>query len=139
MSSARGVGMILVDSTVWVDYFAGAPTSQTDYLDKLLGDQPLVVGDVILREVLQGFRSDHDFDEARKALLKFDLVPIVSLSRAIQSAQNYRLLRKKGITVRKTINCLIATYCIDTQTDLLHADRDFDPFEQHLGLGVIHC
>jgi predicted nucleic acid-binding protein len=131
--------MILVDSTVWIDYFNGNRTAQSDKLDTLIGKQDLLVGDLIVTEVLQGFRDDRDFDLARKSLLSFNLVPILSLDRAVRCAQNYRTLRKMGITVRKTIDGLIATYCIETHTDLLHADRDFDPFELHLGLSVIHC
>jgi hypothetical protein len=131
--------MILVDSSVWIDYFNGTPTPQTDYLDNFLGSKPLLVGDLILAEVLQGFRQDRDFEVARSALLKFDPVPILSVSWAVKSAQNFRTLRKKGISVRKTIDCLIATFCIETQTDLLHSDRDFDPFEEYLGLSVVHC
>ncbi len=131
--------MILVDSTVWIDYYNGIITPQSDKLDALIGKQDLLVGDIIVTEVLQGFRDDREFDLARKSLLSFIPVPILSLERAVRSAQNYRTLRKMGITVRKTIDCLIATYCIETHTDLLHDDHDFDPFEQHLGLGVVHC
>jgi hypothetical protein len=131
--------MILVDSSVWIDYFNGTLTPQTDFLDNFLGSQPLLVGDLILAEVLQGFRQDRDFEVARSALLRFDPVPILSVSRAVKSAQNFRTLRKKGITVRKTIDCLIATFCIETQTDLLHSDCDFDPFEEYLGLSIVHC
>ena len=130
--------MILIDSTVWVDYFNGRITPQTNYLDSILTSVPILVGDLILAEVLQGFRQDADFEQARRALSKFEIVSMVSPDLAIQSARNYRTLRKKGITVRKTIDSLIATFCIENSHDLLHNDSDFDPYEQHLGLQVIH-
>jgi hypothetical protein len=129
--------MILVDSSVWIDFFNGASTRETDYLDKILGDQPLLVGDLILAEVLQGFRRNEDFESARRALLSFQVVDMLGPDLAIQSARNYRILRAQGITVRKTIDCLIATYCIETGHSLLHSDRDFDPFEDHFGLNVV--
>jgi predicted nucleic acid-binding protein len=130
--------MILVDSTVWIDYFNGVHTPQTDLLDRLLPVQPILVGDLILGEVLQGFRSDNDFEQARMALSKFTQVNLVTSDLAVQSARNYRALRAQGITVRKTIDCFIATYCIQNHHSLLHSDSDFDPFETHLGLEVIH-
>lgn len=130
--------MILVDSTVWIDYFNGVMTPETDYLDQVLGEQVLLVGDLILAEVLQGFRHDADFNRARQALLSFQTVQMLDPDLAVQSAQNYRTLRSQGITVRKTIDCLIATYCIESGHTLLHSDRDFDPFENSLGLSVVH-
>ncbi len=130
--------MILVDATVWIDYFNGIVTPETDALDRLLGDQPLLVGDLILAEVLQGFRDDQDFEVARQALVSFQQVNMLNADLAVQSARNYRTLRKLGITIRKTIDCLIATYCIEAGVTLLHADRDFTPFETHLGLSVFH-
>ena len=130
--------MILVDSTVWIDYFNGVKTPETDYLDQVLGEQVLLVGDLILAEVLQGFRHDADFNRARQALLSFQTVQMLDPDLAVQSAQNYRTLHTQGITVRKTIDCLIATYCIESGHTLLHSDRDFDPFENSLGLSVVH-
>ncbi|MEW6716768.1 MAG: PIN domain nuclease [Chloroflexota bacterium] len=130
--------MILVDSTVWIDYFNGVVTPETDYLDAILSEQLILVGDIILAEVLQGFHSDSDFEQARLSLGKFQQAHMLNPELAIQSAQNYRTLRKRGITIRKTIDCFIATYCIHTGQDLLHTDSDFDPFEDHLGLRVIH-
>lgn len=130
--------MILVDSTVWIDYFNGASTPQTDYLEMALSRQLILVGDLILAEVLQGFRDDHEFERAQRALAKFECVGMLSPVLAIQSAKNYRILRKMGINVRKTIDCLIATFCIEEQYPLLHSDRDFEPFERYLGLSVIH-
>lgn len=129
---------LLVDSSVWIDYFNGVVSPQTDYLDSLLGKQPILVGDLILSEVLQGFKQQRDFDKARNALLKFTVVEMVGRQIALQSAINYRSLRAKGITVRKTIDCIIATYCLENHHSLLHADRDFDSFETELGLHVIH-
>ncbi len=129
--------MILVDLSVWIDYFIGKATLETGILDQVLGKEPVLVGDIILAEVLQGFRSDADFEAAREALLSFQPVQMLSPELAVQSARNYRALRKTGITIRKTIDCLIATYCIQSGSILLHSDRDFDPFETHLGLKVI--
>jgi len=130
--------VILVDSTVWINYFLGNITPETDYLDSILGNQIIQVGDIILAEVLQGFRSDRDFDQAHQALMHFQPISMLNPDLAVQSAQNYRTLRNQGITIRKTIDCLIATYCIEQSHDLLHSDRDFDPFEMYLGLQVIH-
>lgn len=130
--------MLCIDSTVWVDYFNGRVTPQTDYLDNMLTSVPILVGDLILAEVLQGFRQDSDFEQARRTLSKFETVRMVDPDLAIQSARNDRTLRKKGITVRKTIASLIATYCIEKNHELLHNDNDFGPYEQHLRLQVIH-
>ena len=131
--------MILVDTSVWIDYFNGIETIETNHLDHILGQEPILVGDIILAEVLQGFRTDQDFETARKLLSTFQTVSILNPESAIRSAINYRALRKMGITVRKTIDCFIATFCIDTGSRLLHSDRDFEPFETHLGLAVIHA
>jgi predicted nucleic acid-binding protein len=130
--------MILVDTTVWIDYFNGRITPQTNFLDELLLDQLILVGDIILGETLQGFRSDEDFVTALQALGKLEQVQMLNPELAIQSALNYRALRKKGITLRKTIDCFIATFCIENDHELLHSDHDFDPFEAHLGLSVVH-
>ena len=129
--------MILVDSSVWVDYFRGKSTRQTDKLDILLGHELLAVGDLILAEVLQGFESDRDFKAAQRLLTSLAVVEIGGLELAIQAAKNYRELRRRGVTVRKTVDTLIATRCIENGYDLLHCDRDFDPFVEHLGLTVI--
>jgi hypothetical protein len=130
--------MLLVDSSVWIDYFRGATTPQTDYLHAILSQREIVVGDIILAEVLQGFRSDTDFEAARKALTRFCQVRMLDVDLAVQSAHHYRALRRLGVTVRKTIDCFIATYAIAYGHDLLHSDGDFDPFESHLGLKVLH-
>ena len=130
--------MLLVDSTVWVDYFNGVVSPQTDYLHQALGDQPILVGDLILAEVLQGFRKDADFEKAQRLLGKFTQTSMVNPVLAVKAARNYRLLRQKGVTVRKTIDSLIATYCIEQGHVLLHNDSDFDGYEEYLGLGVVH-
>jgi predicted nucleic acid-binding protein len=106
-------------------------------LDRTLGRDEIIMGDLILAEVLQGFRRERDFNAARAALLKFPVAAMVGGKIAIQSAQNYRLLRALGLTIRKTIDCLIATFCIENHCLLLHNDRGFNPFEQHLGLRVV--
>lgn len=126
--------MILVDSSVWVDYFNGNPTPENDFLDSLLGAEPVAIGDLILAEVLQGFRSDADYETARDMLASLTIYDLLGASLAIKTAENYRLLRKRGITVRKTADTIIATFCIERRTPLLYSDRDFDPFVKHLGL-----
>ena len=129
--------MILVDSSVWIDYFKGTITAQTAKLDQLLGHEPLAIGDLILIEVLQGFAAERDFKTARKMLASLTLVELCGQEIAIQAAKNFRVLRALGVTVRKTIDTVIATRCIESGYDLLHNDRDFDPFAKHLGLRVV--
>jgi predicted nucleic acid-binding protein len=129
--------VILVDSSVWIDYFKGTATAQTEKLDNLLGREPLIIGDLILTEVLQGFPSERDFNDARKILASLDVVELAGREIAIQAARNFRALRKLGVTVRKTIDTVIATHCIENGHDLLHNDRDFDAFAKHLGLRVV--
>jgi predicted nucleic acid-binding protein len=129
--------LILVDSSVWIDYFKGTVTAQAEKLDSLLGHEPLAIGDLILTEVLQGFADQRDFDAARKMLTSLMIVELGGLEVAIQAAENFRTLRKRGVTVRKTINTVIATRCIEDGYDLLHNDRDFDPFARYLGLKVV--
>ena len=129
--------MILVDSSVWIDYFNGRETPQTDWLDSALGNDPVIMGDLILTEVLQGFQSDKDFITARDILLDIPFMSMGGQELAIESAMNYRLLRRKGVTVRKAIDVMIGTFCIHNQLTLLHDDRDFDPLVKHLGLEVI--
>ena len=129
--------MILVDSSVWIDYFRGEITPATDILHGLLGRQLLAVGDLILAEVLQGVTDERDFTVAKNLLSSFEVVNLGGREVAIQSARNFRLLRSKGVTVRKTIDCVIATCCIESGYELLHDDRDFDSFAKHLGLRVV--
>ncbi len=129
--------MILVDSSVWIDYFKGAITPQTEKLDNLLGYEPLAIGDLILTEVLQGFADERDFNEARKMLSSLTVVELSGQEIAIQAARNFRALRSLGVTVRKTIDTVIATRCIESGYDLLHCEKDFEPFVRHLGLRVV--
>lgn len=129
--------MILVDSSVWIDYFRGLESPQTNKLDALLGNEPLLIGDLILAEVLQGFASERDFNHAKRLLDSFDVVEIAGRDIAVQAARNFRTLRALGITVRKTIDTLIATRCIHSGYVLLHNDRDFDVFAEHLGLETL--
>lgn len=129
--------MILVDSSVWIDYFRGKARPHTDTLDGLLGSEPLAIGDLILTEVLQGFGSEREFNRARKLLTSLEIVELGGELVAIQAARNFRRLRGLGITVRKTIDTVIATRCIVSDHALLHNDRDFDAFEKHLGLRCV--
>lgn len=126
--------MILVDSSVWIDYFRGTQTPESERLDSLLGVEPITTADLILAEVLQGFSSERDFSQAKKLMTALVMVDLVGQHIAIQSAKNFRALRSLGVTVRKTIDTVIATYCIENGLPLLYSDGDFDPFVAHLGL-----
>ena len=126
--------MIVADTSVWIDFFNGLDTPQTDRLDSSIRRGPVLIGDLILTEVLQGFRSDTDFSKARQLLAPFPIITIAGPAVALQSARNFRRLRSLGLTVRKTIDCLIATRCIMDGHALLFSDRDFVPFVDHLGL-----
>lgn len=126
--------MILVDSSVWIDYFRGTSTPQTDRLDALLGAEPIAVGDLVLTEVLQGFGTDRDFNQAKKLLTSLIVIDLAGQDIAIQAARNFRTLRSLGVTARKTIDTVIATRCIESDYALLYSDRDFAPFVEHLGL-----
>lgn len=128
--------MILVDSSVWIDYFNGASTVQAAKLDWLLGHEPLMIGDLILTEVLQGFGNERDFAQALSLLTSLTVIELGGQEIAVQTARNFRVLRDLGITVRKTVDTIIATRCITSGYELLHSDRDFDPFVKHLGLRV---
>jgi predicted nucleic acid-binding protein len=130
--------VILVDSSVWIDYFRAADTPQVALLDSYFGSSRLAVGDLIAAEVLQGVRDDREFKWVKKTLDAFEHVDLAGYELAIRASENYRLLRDRGITVRKTIDTLIATHCIENGLTLLHADRDFLPFAQHLGLKVAY-
>ena len=130
--------MIIVDTTVWIDYLNGVATTQTDWLDAEVERQRLGLTDLILCEVLQGVRDEQRAEETRRELLKFEVMPMSGVDLAVAAARNYRALRAKGRTVRKTVDCLIATFCLINKHALLHNDRDFDHFEQDLGLRVIH-
>jgi predicted nucleic acid-binding protein len=126
--------VILVDSSVWIDYFRGVITPESDRLDALLGSEPLAIGDIILTEVLQGFLSERDFNQAIRVMSSLVPVDIAGHRIAVQAARNFRTLRARGVTVRKTIDTLIATRCIEDDLALLYSDRDFEPFVEHLGL-----
>ncbi|RBM04906.1 type II toxin-antitoxin system VapC family toxin [Novacetimonas cocois] len=126
--------MILVDSSVWIDFFRGTVTPQVDVLDRLLGEEPVAIGDLMMTEVLQGFASERDFNKARRMLGALDLVEIGGRDVMIEAARYFRDLRARGITIRQTIDTLIATRCIVSGYRLLYSDRDFDPFVTHLGL-----
>jgi predicted nucleic acid-binding protein len=124
----------VVDSSVWIDFFNGIPTAETELLDGLLGREPLVVGDLVLAEVLQGFRREADFKAAHAALTALETVSMLGAEMAVRTAANYRRLRRRGVTVHKTIGVMIATWCIEFGHPLLFSDRDFDPCVTHLGL-----
>jgi predicted nucleic acid-binding protein len=128
--------MIVVDTSIWIDFFNGRPTDESDLLHDLLGREPILIGDLILAEMLQGFRAEEDFREALSILETFDFREMLGRNVAIASARNYRMLRAKGVTVRKTIDVLIGTFCLLNDHELLHSDRDFDPMTEHLGLRV---
>ena len=138
MAHRTDIAVVLVDTTVWIDFFNGRPTPESEWLDAALGHLRIVTGDLIVTEVLQGFREDGHHAAARAALLALEPQPMVGPRRALLAADNYRNLRRRGVTVRKTMDCLIATFCIDADLPLLHCDRDFDAFEVHLGLEVVH-
>jgi len=129
--------MMVVDSSVWIDYFNGKITKQTNLLHSLLGNELIVVGDLILTEVLQGFQNDKDFKKVGELLDSLIFRQMLGKELAVKSAKNYRRLRKKGVTVRKTIDVIITTFCIANNLPLLHSDRDFNPMQKHLNLKVI--
>ena len=129
---------MIIDTTVWVDYFGGVRNRETDWLDTELDRQRLGLTDIILCEVLQGVRDESAAKTAERDLLKLEVFETGGVDLAREAARNYRLLRRRGYTVRKTIDCVIATFCIREQHSLLHRDRDFDPFEKFLELVVLH-
>jgi predicted nucleic acid-binding protein len=126
--------VIVVDSSVWIDFFHGVSTPEVERLDGLLGVTPLAIGDLILVEVMQGFRTDQDVATARQLFRSLALLPMLGGSNAWKAAENVRQLRRKGITVRKTVDGIIATACIEANLPLLFSDRDFQPYVEHLGL-----
>ena len=129
--------MIVVDSSVWIDYFNGIDTSQTDRLNELLGIELISVGDIILTEVLQGFRNDKDYRTAKAVFASLTVFDMLGYEIAIKSAENFRTLRKQGITIRKTNDVIIATFCLENNYSLLFCDRDFIPFVTRLGLDSV--
>lgn len=130
--------MVIVDTTVLVDYLRGLRNAETEYFDRELGRIRFGLTDLILCEVLQGIRDERVFTQALRALRKFEIFDTGSQELAIGAARNFRDLRQRGRTVRKTIDCLIATFCLRHRHSLLHRDRDFDHFEEFLGLTVVH-
>ena len=126
--------MIMVDSSVWIDYFTGVDNKQTDTLHKTLGYKPVALGDLILTEVLQGFRRDQDYKTAIALFEDLTVFDLLGKDMAIKSAENFRTLRKRGVTVRKTADVIIASFCIEQKLPLLFSDKDFRPFVNHLGL-----
>lgn len=126
--------MILVDSSVWIDYFLGQDTPQVEILDRCLGVRAVGVGDLILTEVLQGFRDDKDYRIALSLMDELTVFDMLGKHLAVKSAENFRKLRKKGVTIRKTADVIIATYCIEHGLPLLFSDKDFKPFVQYLQL-----
>lgn len=130
--------MVIVDTTVWVDYFRGTNNPETDWLDRQAHKTRIGLADLILCEVLQGVRTDSEFALVQEELLQFEFYEAGGLQLAIAAARNFRNLRQKGETVRKMVDCLIATFCLADGHTLLHRDRDFDVFERHLGLLVLH-
>ncbi len=131
--------MVIVDTTVWIDYFNRAVTPQTEWLDRQLDRQRLALTDLILCEILRGVQDERRARQVQQALTKLEILPMGGVELAITAAKHYRTLRSRGRTVRKTIGCLIATYCLVNHHALLHNDRDYDAFEQLLGLRVIHA
>lgn len=129
--------MVLVDSSVWIDYFNGVSSRETDVLDDMLGKELVMTGDIIRAEVLRGFDSQSDYMRARRLLNTLAYADMLGREVADRSVIYYRQLRRRGITVRKTIDALIASFCIMRGHSLLHADRDFDPFARHFGLMVV--
>jgi predicted nucleic acid-binding protein len=130
--------VIIVDTTVWIDYLRGTQNPEAKWLDSEAGRRRFGLTDVILCEVLQGILEDHSFNRVQGELLKFEILATGGTEFALTAARNFRTLRQRGYTVRKLVDCLIATFCIVEGHSLLHRDRDFDPFEKFLGLSVLH-
>jgi len=131
--------VILVDSSVWIDFFRNRPTTKAKWLDKHLDVEDLAVGDLILAEVLRGFKDDRGFNETRRLLRRLRQISLCGEDLAVEAARNYRKLRAKGVTVRGTVDLIIATRCLADGLQLLHSDKDFEGFEEHLGLRAVHC
>lgn len=131
--------MVIVDTTVWIDYLGGTLNEETEWLDREMPLQRIGLTDMILCEVLQGIRESREFQQIRDQLLTFEIFSTGGAENAIAAAMNYRTLRQRGYTIRKTMDCWIATFCLLTGNQLLHRDRDFDPFEKVLGLPVVHA
>jgi predicted nucleic acid-binding protein len=126
--------VILVDTSVWVDYSNGVASPPAEQLDRLLGEEFILLGDLVLTEILQGFSSERAAAAALEKLRAFTFVSMVGWEIAVKAAENYRVLRRKGVTVRKTVDLWIGTFCIEYGCRLLHNDRDFQPMVEHVGL-----
>jgi predicted nucleic acid-binding protein len=133
------IRMVIVDTIVWIDYLGGIRNAETEWLDREMPRQRLGLTDMILCEVLQGIRDAGEFRRIRDQLLAFDVFPTGGAENAIAAAASYRTLRQRGYTIRKTVDCWIATFCLTSGNQLLHRDRDFDSFEKVLGLRVVHA
>lgn len=129
--------MIVVDTSVWIDYFNGRNTIETGILDSALGSLDVAIGDLIALEILRGFRLDKDYNTAKKYLANLHHYNMLNPQLAVKAADNYRKLRKKGVTIRKTADIIIATFCIEEKLPLLYTDRDFIPFSEHLKLRAV--
>ena len=129
--------MVIVDTSVWIDYFADRPTPQVSVLERAIDAEPLAVGDLVVFEVMRGLRYERDARRVGGLFEQLTVIPMGGGRIARRAAEDYRILRSRGITVRATVDCLIATFCIEHNHVLLHNDRDFDAFEQHLGLRVL--
>ncbi|MGE0716736.1 MAG: PIN domain nuclease [Alphaproteobacteria bacterium] len=129
--------MIVVDSSVWIAHLRGARTRATAKLEFSAGREPLLVGDLILLEVLQGARDETHAARIERLLRRFAVIPLLDPELAARGARNYRRLRELGITIRKTADIVIGTFCIERDCALLHDDRDFAPMVQHLGLRTV--
>jgi predicted nucleic acid-binding protein len=128
--------MIVADTSAWIDYFNGVLAPHTDRLDSDLETNIIIIGDLIIAELLQGFKTDKEYNTAKKIIENLEYRDFVGKEIATKTANNYRYVRKNGITVRKTIDVIIATFCIENEYQLIHNDKDFDPLEEHLGLKV---
>jgi hypothetical protein len=137
-SHARGDGVVIVDTTVWVDYLNGASTPEVEWLDREAARQRLGLLDLMVCEILQGFSTDAEAARVARYLRRFEIIETGGIHLAEAAARNYRIFRGHGRTIRKTIDCLIATVCLERGHALLHCDRDFDAFEQFLDLQVVH-
>lgn len=130
--------MVIVDTTVWVDYLNGISTPEVEWFDRESERQRLGLLDLTVCEVLQGVSTDAAAAHVLRTLRRFEIFDTGGVPLADAAARNYRSLRSRGRTVRKTIDCLIATFCLEHSHALLHCDRDFDPFEDILGLQIVH-
>ena len=129
--------MVLADTSIWIEYFRGVYSSQTDLLNELLNEERVATGDLIIIELMQGFKTNNQIAAARQIISRLEYFDLVGKDIAFKAADNYRLLRNKGITIRKTIDIIIGTFCIENQFKLLHNDRDFEPLVDYLGLSVL--